>query len=134
MRQHLNKSKIHRQTDRQTSHSQLALFRIGQIGTGQERSGQDRLWQVRTGQDRSGQVRTVQDRSGQDWFRSGLVQVTNGPGSDLDQDNLFENANVKFYLKTTCILFSTYTFQLGFISLRITKLYLRISKPHLEVF
>ena len=76
----------------------------------------------------------VKTDPGQDWSRSGLVRVTNGPGSDLDKDNLFENANVKFYLKTTCILFSTYTFQLGFISLRITKLYLRISKPHLEVF
>ena len=71
MRQHLNKSKIHTQT----THSQLALFRIGQIGTGQERSGQvmtgqDRSRQVRTGQDRSGQVRIGQDRFKQ--VRTGL--------------------------------------------------------------
>ena len=74
MRQHLNKSKIHRQTDRQTDKSLTVSSvqnrtdwdRSGKVRTGQDRSrlvrtGQDRSGQVRTGQDRSVQVRTVQE-------------------------------------------------------------------------
>ena len=60
MRQYLDNCEIHRQTDRH-----LALFQIGHVRLGQDRTGKVRSGLVRTSQERSGQVRKGLEKLGQ---------------------------------------------------------------------